>query len=27
VRFRLSRAAKTIGEDKNFQSRKSARRH
>jgi hypothetical protein len=27
VRFRLSRAAKTISEDTNFQSRKSARRH
>ena len=27
VRFRLSRAAKTIGEDKNFQTRRSARRH
>ena len=27
VRFRISKAAKTIGEDKNFQTRKSARRH
>ena len=27
VRFRISRAAKTIGEDKNFQSRRLARRH
>jgi hypothetical protein len=27
VRFRISKAAKTIAEDKNFQTRKSARRH
>jgi len=27
VRFRISRAAKTSGEDQNFQTRKSARRH
>jgi hypothetical protein len=27
VRFRLSRAAKTIAEDKNFQPQKSTRRH
>jgi hypothetical protein len=27
VRFRISRAAKTISEDKDFQTRRSARRH